>query len=648
MRKSTATCPTSALCRESEKVWLPRRSSRNSIESTLAGDFIFERAPDQDQRTTQTAVIIERVPTSEIQSDLSSKVEPLLLEVADVVNTTLDLDTSLRRVAEVVRKVIDYQIFAILLLNEKTQELRFRFQIGYPPEVAERIRVKVGEGVTGLAAQRREAVLVGDVAKDDRYIGAVAEVRSELAVPLILKNRVIGVINIESVQPHYFTDDHKRLLTLIASRMAVGIENARLHTRTSRQARTLLLLNEIARELTSILNLDELLKHIAELVARLIDYQMFSILLLDATGEKLQHRFSLRFGENIQLKNDRPVGMGVIGYAAEHKKAVLVPDVTKDPRYVLVNPETRSELAIPLIYKDKVIGVLDLEHTRRSFFTDDHKRTMTTLAAQVAIAVENARLYEEIERQEKRLERDLAMARQLQSRLLPQNPPKPPNLEIAAKFVPARAIGGDLYDFVNYSLSRTAIVIGDVSGKGAPAAIYAALVSGILRSHAPIEPGPAEMLRAVNFSLGERRIDAQFVSLIYAVWDDSNLTLQVANSGLPRPLYLHEGKIEIIEATGLPLGLFDDADYDEFTFRAKRGDMFVFFSDGILDARNREGELFGRKRLEEIVANCPTLSADCVVDSVFMAVSEYAAGVETFDDQTVVAIKVKGSPGKKK
>jgi len=201
---------------------------------------------------------------------------------------------------------------------------------------------------------------------------------------------------------------------------------------------------------------------------------------------------------------------------------------------------------------------------------------------------------------------------------------------------------------VNYSLSRTAIVIGDVSGKGAPAAIYAALVSGILRSHAPVEPGPAEMLRAVNFSLGERRIDAQFVSLIYAVWDDSNLTLQVANSGLPRPLYLHEGKIEIIEATGLPLGLFDDADYDEFTFRAKPGDMFVFFSDGILDARNRDGELFGRKRLEEIVANCPTLTADSVVDSVFMAVSEYAAGVETFDDQTVVAIKVKSSPGKKK
>ena len=582
------------------------------------------------------------------QTDLLPRVDPLLLEVADVVNTTLDLDTTLRRVAELVRKVIDYEIFAILLLNEKAQDLRIRFQVGYPREMAERIRIKVGEGVTGAAAQRRESVLVGDVSKHPRYISALPNVRSELAVPLIVKNRLIGVINIESPQADHFTEEHKRLLTLIGSRMAVGIENARLYTRTTRQARTLVLLNEISRELTSILNLDELFKRIAELVNRLIDYQMFSILLLEGTGEKLQHRFSLRFQENIQLKHDIPLGRGVVGYAAQHKEAVLVPDVSKDSRYISLNPETRSELAVPLIYKDKVIGVLDLEHTRRGFFTDDHRRTVTTLAAQVAIAIENARLYEQIARQERRLERDLAMARELQFRLLPHSLPKLTNLDVAAKFAPARAIGGDLYDFVNYSLARTALVIGDVSGKGAPAAIYAALVSGILRSHAPIEPAPSEMLAAVNFSLGERRIEGQFVSIIYAVWDDRARTLQVANSGLPRPIYCHDGKIEVIEATGLPLGLFDDAEYDEFSFRAKPGDLFVFFSDGILDARNKAGELFGRERVDQIISKCVGKSADCVVQAIFEAVAEHAAGEETFDDQTVVAIRVKGNSGKRK
>jgi phosphoserine phosphatase RsbU/P len=566
--------------------------------------------------------------------------ESLLLEIADVLATSLDLDTTVRRVAELVRKVIDYEIFAILLLNEKTQELRFRFQIGYPPEIAERSRIKVGEGVTGQAAQSRQAVRIDDVTKDPRYIAAVPNVRSELAVPLITKNRVIGVIDIEAREPGYFTEEHGRMLTLVASRVAAGIENAQLYTRTTKQARILLLLNEIARELTQILNLDQLLGRIAELVRKLIDYQMFSILLLDPTGQKLQHRFSLRFNENIHLKHEIPLGRGLVGTAAESKTAVLVPDVSKDSRYIQANPETRSELAVPLIYKNIVIGVLDLEHTRRGFFTEEHKRTMTTLAAQIAIAIENARLYEEIERQERRLERDLSLARELQFRLLPQARPKLAHLDVAAKFVPARTIGGDLYDFIPYSMSRLALVIGDVSGKGAPAAIYAALVSGILRSHAPIEPSPAEMLSAVNLSLAERRIEAQFVSLIYCVWDDAQRLLTMANSGLPRPLYVHGGKIEVIEATGLPLGLFDEAEYDEFNFRMKPGEMFVMFSDGILDARNRKGELFGRDRVEKIVADCAHKSADCVVNSLFEAVAEHSAGVETFDDQTVVAIRV--------
>ena len=569
------------------------------------------------------------------------QVDPLLLEVADVLATSLDLDTTLRRVAELVRKLIDYEIFAILLLNEKTQELRIRFQVGYPPEFAERTRLKVGQGVTGRAAQLRQAILVDDVAQDPAYISAIPYVRSELAVPLITKNRVIGVIDLEAREPGHFTQEHSQLLALIASRMAVAIENSQLYTRTTRQARILLLLNEIARELTSILNLDELLGRIAELLRRLIDYQMFSILLVDSSGEKLQHRFSLRFNENVHLKHEVALGQGLVGYAATTRQAVLVPDVSKDSRYIELNPETKSELAVPLVYKDKVIGVLDLEHTRRGFFTDDHRRTVTTLAAQVAIAIENARLYEEVARQERRLERDLSMARELQGRLLPPSRPQLEHLELAAKFVPARTIGGDLYDFIPYSLSRLGIVIGDVSGKGAPAAIYAALVSGILRSHAPIEPGPAEMLSAVNLSLAERRIEAQFVSLIYAVWDDERRTLTVANSGLPRPVHVHGGKIGVIEATGLPLGLFDETSYDEFNFRTKPGDLFVFFSDGILDARNRKGELFGRGRTEKIIAECADQSADCVVASLFKAVAEHSAGVETFDDQTVVAMKVK-------
>ncbi len=577
-----------------------------------------------------------------------TSVDTYLLEVADAVNRTLDLNTLLQRVAEMLKKAIDYEVFAILLLNEKTQELRVRFQVGHPPEVAERIRIKVGQGVTGQAVQRRETVLVNDVAAEQNFINSAPGVRSELAAPLIAKNKVIGVIDVEAAQPGAFTEEHKHLLTLFASRIAVGIENARLYTRVSRQARQLTLLTEISRELTSILNVDELLKRIAELVTRIIDYQMFSILLLDASGSLLQHRFSLRFNESVQLKHEIPLGVGLVGYAAQHKQAVLVPDVSKDPRYIKANPETRSELCIPLIYKDNVIGVLDIEHTRRGYFTEDHVRTMTTLAAQVAIAIENATLYERIARQEKRLEQDLALARELQFRLLPQKMPVFRNAEVASRFAPARQIGGDLYDFVKYSgQGVNGIAVGDVSGKGAPAAIYAALVSGIARSLANEEPSAAGMLEAINLSLSERPIEGQYVSMIYAIWDDTQKLLQIANSGLPRPLHWHDGKLEEIQATGLPIGLFPNATYDELNIRGQAGDVFLFFSDGILDATSSEGEMFGRHRLEKIARASAHRSAEELVDAIFRAVSSHAEGVETFDDQTIVALKVKGPSAKK-
>jgi len=587
--------------------------------------------------------------SSPIQPPLvSSRLDSYLLEVSDAVNTTLDLNTLLQRIAEMLKRFIDYEIFAILLLNEKTKELRVRFQVGHPPEVAERIRIKVGQGVTGRAVQTRQAVLVNDVASEENFINSAPGVRSELAVPLITKNKVIGVIDVEAAQPGAFTEEHKRLLTLFASRIAAGIENARLYTRVSRQARQLTLLTEISRELTSILNVDELLKRIADLVTRIIDYQMFSILLLDKTGSLLQHRFSLRFKENVQLKHEVPLGVGLVGYAAQHRQAVLVPDVSKDPRYIKANPETRSELCIPLIYKDKVIGVLDIEHTRRGYFTEDHVRIMTTLAAQVAIAIENATLYEQIARQEQRLEQDLALARELQFRLLPPKVPVFRNAEVASRFAPARQVGGDLYDFLKYSgQGVTGIAIGDVSGKGAPAAIYAALVSGIARSHANEEPSAAGMLEAINLSLSERPIEGQYVSMIYAIWDDNQQLLQIANSGLPRPIHWHDGKIEAIQATGLPIGLFNNATYDELNLRGHTGDVFLFFSDGILDATSSEGEMFGRQRLEKIVREKANRSAEELVQTIFTAVSDHADGVEAFDDQTIVAVKVKGTSAKK-
>jgi sigma-B regulation protein RsbU (phosphoserine phosphatase) len=233
------------------------------------------------------------------------------------------------------------------------------------------------------------------------------------------------------------------------------------------------------------------------------------------------------------------------------------------------------------------------------------------------------------------------MAHELQINLLPGCCPTLQNAEIGVRFEPARAIGGDLYDFIPYSRGRYGIAVGDVSGKGARAALYAALVSGFLRSHATQELGPAEMLAAINTSLVRRPITAQFVSITFAVWHDRNRKLQVSSSGLPRPIHCRDGRTEIVEATGIPLGLLPDTAYDGLTYSALPGDVFVFFSDGLIDAANRGGDLFGRSGIERVVAQNCTRSADEIAEAVFSAAATHAAGVDPYDDQTIVVLKVK-------
>jgi sigma-B regulation protein RsbU (phosphoserine phosphatase) len=563
-----------------------------------------------------------------------------LAQMADALNTTLDLQTLLNRTSELVRSVIHYRIFSILLLNERTNELRMRFQIGHTPE-AQRLAIPLGKGVVGQVAATRQAMLINDVSKVKGYIPANPNVRSELAVPLIVKNRLIGVMDLESEEPGYFKPEHLRLLTLTASRIAQATENARLYTRVSRQAETLTVLNEISTELVSILDPDPLLAKVGQLLRRLIDYQMFSIMLLDDKGETLITRYAWRFGHAQAPLRRISVMTGLVGAAVREWRPINVPDVRKDPRYLPMNPETRSELVVPLFYKGRCIGVLDLEHTRTAFFNDDHVRIMSTLAAQIAIAIENARLYQAVKRQEQQLERDIAMAREVQLRLLPNAPPVHKHAEFAVGFLPARSIGGDLYDFMEYGPNQTAIVMGDVSGKAAPAALFAALVSGIMRSEATQHPSPAAMLAILNDALQERRLDSQYVVMLFAVWNDENMTLQLANSGAVQPFFCRSGESTPVRAEGFPLGLFPNVTYEEFNIATQPGDVIVFVSDGILDAENEKNEMYGEERLSSFLCAQRGRPAAQIASAILADVTEFQGSQDRFDDETVIVLSVK-------
>lgn len=563
-----------------------------------------------------------------------------LSQMADTLNTTLDLQTLLNRTSELVRAIIPYKIFSILLLNDRTNELRMRFQIGHTPET-QRMRIPIGKGVVGQVALTREPMLVNDVTAVKDYIDANPNVCSELAVPLIAKNRLIGVMDLESEQADFFKPEHLHLLTLTGSRIAQAIENARLYTRVSRQAEALAVLNEISTEIISILDLDPLLAKVGSLLRRLIDYQMFSIMLLDEKGETLITRYAWRFGYAQAPMRRIPVTSGLVGAAVREWRPINVPDVRKDQRYLPMNAETRSELVVPLFYKERVIGVLDLEHTRTAFFNEDHVRTLTTMAAQIAIAIENARLYQRVRRQEQQLERDIAMAREVQLRLLPTDPPVHKHAELAVSFLPARAIGGDLYDFLEYSPDQTAIVLGDVSGKAAPAALFAALVSGIMRSAAQQKLAPAAMLALLNESLQERKLESQYVVMLFALWNDENQTLTVANSGAVQPIFCRGGENVTVKAEGFPLGMFPNATYEEFNVATKPGDAIVFVSDGILDAENEKGDMYGEDRLASLLCGSRDLPARHIADAILSDVTQFQGAKDRFDDETIIVLRVK-------
>ncbi|MGD0616930.1 MAG: GAF domain-containing protein, partial [Bryobacteraceae bacterium] len=296
-----------------------------------------------------------------------------LLEVSTAMAETLDLDRILSQLADYVKEVVPYDLFAVLLYNERAHGLRIRYSIGHREEIVKNLHVPLGEGITGTAAKMRAPVLVPDVRSDARYLNTVDAVRSEMAVPMVARGRLVGVLDVQSTQAGAWNERHRSFLALLASRVAVSIDNARLYRRVERNNRTLRTLAHLSQEFSSILALDELLGRIAETVHGLINFDAFSIMLLDAERRLLRHRFSQRYDQRVNLDNI-PLGKGITGAAAESRLPVRVADTLADPRYIASHPDIRSEMAIPLIVQDRVVGVMDMESERMGFFTEEHAR----------------------------------------------------------------------------------------------------------------------------------------------------------------------------------------------------------------------------------------------------------------------------------
>jgi sigma-B regulation protein RsbU (phosphoserine phosphatase) len=411
------------------------------------------------------------------------------------------------------------------------------------------------------------------------------------------------------------------------------------------QAASLTMLYEISHELTAILDREELLRRIAARVKKIVDYHAFTVMLWNEESQKLESVFSMRFQDAIPSRVEISLNQGITGTAAAERRTIRVVDVRLDPRYLQCDSdiEVRSELVVPLLLQDRLIGVLDLESTAPQAFTAEHERLLNILGSYIAVALENARLFEEARDKQNRLQSDLETAREIQRQLLPSGAREVPGLDLATAYVPARELGGDFYDLLPYGVGRLAIANGDVSGKGTAAALYGSLAIGILRELVQDrEASPSEMLTLLNVRLLAARLDARFIAMQFAIYDAALRELTIANAGGTLPLLIRDGKVSEVNVSGMPLGLLPEADFDEVRLSLRPGDVVVFASDGIHEAMNKEQEEFGIDRLKSILSTVGPLDPGyTVAQRIVKATDEHTGpGRMPHDDRTLLVLRV--------
>jgi len=411
------------------------------------------------------------------------------------------------------------------------------------------------------------------------------------------------------------------------------------------QANTLTLLYEVSREITSILDREELLRRVAERIKKIVKYHVFSVMLWNEQTQHLETAFAMCCGDSLPLRMRVPLNIGLTGTAAGERRVLRINDVTDDSRYIRCESgvTVRSELVVPLLLRDRLIGVLDLESSEPHAFTLEHERMLSTLGSYVAVALENARLYQEARQSEQRMRTELDTAREIQRQLLPTGAREVPGLDLAAGYVPARELGGDFYDFLPYGRGRLGFMVGDVSGKGTAAALYGSLAIGTVREivvdHAC---EPASMLALLNQRLVAARLDSRFIAMLFAVYEASTRKLTLANAGGPYPLLVRKGEVQSIRLEGVPLGLIPDTQYDETTIDLEPGDVVLFASDGILESENAAQEEFGPERLKEILSAISQWdSAQAITEQILAATDGHSgAGLAPHDDRTLVVLRV--------
>ena len=401
---------------------------------------------------------------------------------------------------------------------------------------------------------------------------------------------------------------------------------------------------EAVRALTSTLELDTVLQRLLYITNKTLGFEYCTILLIEEGDKRLSVAARYGYPESIVQSVDLAVGKGLTGRVAQTGEPIIVPDVSKEERYLAGLKGARSELVVPLKFEGRVIGVFDVQSPKINAFKRRDMDFLSVLASVASVAITNARSYaaalrsRDEESKRRRLERQLGLGRTIQEQLLPQSDPELPGYDIAGMNLPTETISGDYFDFLELPEGQLGIAVADVSGKGVPAALLAASLQGTLRSQVQNLYSIATIMERANASLCRSTTHESYATLFYGVLQPDG-TITYVNAGHNPPFILRgDGGVEMLDAGGTVLGMFPDRSYDEGRATIHHGDYLVIYTDGLSEAFHA-GEEFGEKRIIETAQRVSGAPSRVMASVLITEANSFWGPQGSMDDMTVVVVR---------
>ena len=421
------------------------------------------------------------------------------------------------------------------------------------------------------------------------------------------------------------------------------MENDSEIIRLNHKIKRLHTLIEVNALISSSLNLDTILENVMAISKKIMNADASSLMCIDEKTNELVYQVAQgKVGDKLKQEFRLKMGQGIAGTVAQEGKPLLLEDAYTHPKFHRAHDDatgyrTKSMITVPLKIAGRVTGVAQvINRLDGKSFDKDDLELFISLSSMAAIAVENAKMHQSL-LEKQRMVRDMEFARTVQESFLPQSEPEVQSYKFSAHYTPALEVGGDFYDFIRLDKGHTGIVIGDVSGKGVPAALYMAKLGSDMRTLAFTEQSPVEALMKLNDLLAARSRRGMFATLLYLELDSQAGKLTISNAGhLPPIIKKKDGSLIKMEtAGGAPLGMVAGMQYGQETATLTQGDTVILYTDGIVEAMNAKEELYGYERFEALIRKSPS-NPDRLKSAIIDDVNRFTGLSPQHDDMTLV------------